>query len=163
MLKEKGFNEAQISKIDNEVANAIQEGEMENIEDTVEIEGAKETLQKLKTKKIKIGIVTRNCRVSTIEALKITDMLQLIDIIVARDDCENPKPDPSHLIKALKGLNIKSNEALMVGDSWLDALCAIDAKVKFVGVLTGYSSQEKFGEMGVDIQPSIINIGELFT
>lgn len=162
-LKEKGFNDAQISKIDSEITNTIQEGEMENIEDTVEIEGAKETLQKLKTKKIKIGIVTRNCRVSTIEALKITNMLELIDIIVARDDCKNPKPDTEHLLQALRGLEIKPNEAIMIGDSWLDALCALNAKVKFIGVLTGYSSQDKFREMGVDTQPSVKNLSQLFS
>jgi len=101
--------------------------------------------------------------VSTIEALRITDMLKFIDIIVARDDCENPKPDSEHLLRALKGLNIKSNEAIMVGDSWLDALCAINSKVKFIGVLTGYSSQEKFREMRVDVQPSVKNLSNLFT
>lgn len=157
-LKEKGISEKNISKINKDIANAIEEVEMENIDETIEIEGAKETLQKLKTKNIKIGIVTRNCRKSTIAALKITDMLKFIDIIVARDDCENPKPDTEHLLKALSGLNIKSNEAIMVGDSWLDALCAINAKVKFIGVLTGYSSQEKFTEMGVEIQPSVKNL-----
>ncbi len=162
-LKEKGISETKISKINNEISNAIQEVEMENIEDTIEIHGAKEILQKLKIKNIKIGIVTRNCRVSTIEALRITDMLKFIDIIVARDDCENPKPDTEHLLKALKGLNIKANEAIMVGDSWLDALCAINAKVKFIGVLTGYSSQEKFREMGVDVQPSVKTLSNLFT
>ncbi len=163
ILKEKGISETKISKINKEIANAIQEVEMENIEDTIEIHGAKEILQKLKTKKIRIGIVTRNCRVSTIEALRITDMLKFIDIIVARDDCENPKPDSEHLLRALKGLNIKSNEAIMVGDSWLDALCAINSKVKFIGVLTGYSSKEKFREMGVDVQPSVKNLSNLFT
>jgi phosphoglycolate phosphatase len=163
ILKEKGISETEISKINKEIANAIQEVEMENIEDTIEIHGTKEILQKLKTKKIKIGIVTRNCRVSTIEALRITDMLKFIDIIVARDDCENPKPDSEHLLRALRGLNIKSNEAIMVGDSWLDALCAINSKVKFIGVLTGYSSQEKFREMGVDVQPDVKNLSNLFT
>ncbi len=163
ILKEKGISETEISKINKEIANAIQEVEMENIEDTIEIHGTKEILQKLKTKKIKIGIVTRNCRGSTIEALRITDMLKFIDIIVARDDCENPKPDSEHLLRALRGLNIKSNEAIMVGDSWLDALCAINSKVKFIGVLTGYSSQEKFREMGVDVQPDVKNLSNLFT
>jgi HAD superfamily hydrolase (TIGR01549 family) len=160
-LKEKGISKKKISKINKKITNAIEEVEMENIDETIEIEGAKETLQKLKTKNIKIGIVTRNCRKSTIAALKITDMLKFIDIIVARDDCENPKPDTEHLLKALSGLNIKPNEAIMVGDSWLDALCAINAKVKFIGVLTGYSSQEKFTEMGVDIQPSVKNLNLL--
>ena len=163
ILKEKGVNETEISKINREIAKAIEEIEMENIEDTNEIHGAKEILQKLKTKKIKIGIVTRNCRVSTIEALKITNMLKFIDIIVARDDCENPKPDTEHLLRALKGLKMKPNEVIMVGDSWLDALCAINSNVKFIGVLTGYSSQEKFKEMEVDIQPSVKNVSDLFT
>lgn len=162
-LKERGVDETEILKINTEIANVIQEVEMENIEDTIEIPGAKEILQKLTNKKIKIGIVTRNCRRSTIAALRITDMLKFINIIVARDDCENPKPDTEHLMRALKGLKMKSDEAIMVGDSWLDALCSINSKVKFIGVLTGYSSQEKFEEMGVDIQPSVKNLNDLFT
>ena len=155
ILKEKGISESKISKIIEEIADIINDVEMENIEESVEISGATRTLRELKARNLKVGIVTRNSRVSAISALRITDLLKFIDILVARDDCENPKPEPEHLLKALKILNVEPKEAVMVGDGGLDALCAINAKVKFIGVLTGYFSQEKFKEMKVEFLPSV--------
>lgn len=158
ILKEKGISESKISKINKEIEDNINDVEMENIEETVEISGATRTLRELKARNLKVGIVTRNNRLSAISALRIADMLKFIDILVARDDCENPKPEPEHLLKALKILNVKTKEAIMVGDGRLDALCAINAKVKFIGVLTGNLSQEKFKEMKVEFLPSVQNL-----
>ena len=158
ILKEKGMSDIIISRINEEIAKVIHDVEMENMKETVEISGATRTLRELKARNLKIAIVTRNGRASALAALRITDLLKFIDVLVARDDCENPKPEPEHLLKALRILKVKTNEAIMVGDSWPDIACAINAKVKFIGVLTGYASQETFREREVKFLPSVQDI-----
>ena len=54
------------------------------------------------------------------------------------------KPSKIPLIKALKKLNINSDEALYIGDTIIDAQAAMNAKINFWAILSNNSQQNDF-------------------
>ena len=99
-------------------------------------------LQHLRDKGIKVGIITRNC----LDALKkvFPDMDTYVDGIVTREDIQYVKPDPSHVVEALRVLNILPEEALLVGDHPTDIMAGKALVMQTVGVLTGRTKKEDF-------------------
>jgi HAD superfamily hydrolase (TIGR01509 family) len=86
--------------------------------------GTKETLDALRQRGIRIGILTRNRRDN---ALAIADKHGLkFDAVVGRE--EGPvKPDAFGVLQLCKQFAIKPQEALVVGDYLFDLLCARSA------------------------------------
>ncbi len=80
--------------------------------------GTPELLAELARNKIKIGIVTRNCRRVSESLLSQFDLPY--DLLLTRDDVTRTKPNPEHLWDALKCLAVSPAEAAMVGDHWMD-------------------------------------------
>ena len=63
----------------------------------------------------------------------------MVDVLVGRDDTVNPKLNPEPLIKAIKSLNLKANEVVMVDDSIDNAKCAYNAEVHFIWIMSKLS------------------------
>lgn len=120
------YREYQADKFENEVV----------LYDTV-----LETLEYLKNKKIKMGIVTSRMRNSTLSALKNFKIDKYFDVVISADDTEKHKPDKEPLLMALKALNSKVHETYYVGDSKYDMECAINANS--IPVLAGWQSNSK--------------------
>ncbi len=102
-----------------------------------------------------IGVLTRSCRKYAIEVLKATGLVSLIDEIAARDDCEKPKPDPNLVYWLIKMMRVESNSVIMVGDHPTDSLCAKNAHIEFVGVLTGSWGAEQAKQLGSTVISSV--------
>lgn len=90
---------------------------------------AKEVIQLLSDKGIKIGIVTSKHRYMTSRCSHLNEISNLIQTIIAYDDVANPKPNPEPIEKALYALAESPEHALMVGDSFEDILSAKNAGV----------------------------------
>jgi len=58
------------------------------------------------------------------------------------DTAERAKPDPAPLLLALKLLNALPTDAMFIGDSHLDALCAQRSGVRFAWHRGGYGGDE---------------------
>lgn len=87
-----------------------------------------ETLEYLKNRKIKMGIVTSRMRSSTLNALKNFKIDKYFDVVISADDTENHKPHKEPLLMALNKLNSSASESLYIGDSKYDMECAINAQ-----------------------------------
>ncbi|HIE14993.1 TPA: HAD family hydrolase [Candidatus Bathyarchaeota archaeon] len=131
-LQEKGFSEDQIKEIFSQVTKIMNQIEIESLDGARPIDGAFETLSYLKKKGIKIGVMTRSCREYTERALSKSGLKRFVDVISARDDVDKPKPDPEHARHVLKLLGVKAEDAVFVGDHWLDCLCAKKAGLRFI-------------------------------
>lgn len=92
--------------------------------------GIIELLKELKARGYKTGIVTSRLRHTTDLGLKKYDMEQYFDVVITIDDTDKFKPDPEPVRVALERLGSKPEEAVMVGDSVFDVLCARGAGVK---------------------------------
>jgi pyrophosphatase PpaX len=110
--------------------------------------GIPELLSELKHRGYKTGVVTSRLRNTTELGLKTYDMEQYFDTVVTCDDTDKHKPDPEPVNIALERLGAKPEEAIMVGDSMFDILCAKNAGVTsaMVGWALAISDGDKTGE-----------------
>ncbi|MEM5792795.1 MAG: HAD-IA family hydrolase [Candidatus Aenigmatarchaeota archaeon] len=76
-----------------------------------------EILNFLKTKNIKLGLVTDAPREKAIERLEAMGIKNFFEVIVTFSETGVKKPDPRPFKLALRLLNSKPNESLFVGDS----------------------------------------------
>jgi len=111
------------------------------VKETVFIGEAKKVLQALKSNDKKIGIVSSRWGQRINDILLNLDARNLVDIIIGTEHVEKYKPNPEGLFKIMDMMDAKN--ALYIGDSYIDAETAQNAKVDFVGVTTGTTSREK--------------------
>jgi len=122
--------------------------EMERVDETRPIDGAREVLTLLKRKGIRIGILTRGCQEYAEKALSAAGLKDLVDAVETRNSTLRPKPDPESYFRIASILGVGKDETLFVGDHIIDADCAMNAGVPFVGVLSGSVSREVLLESG---------------
>ncbi len=79
---------------------------------------------------IKTAIITRNCRRAV--ARIFPDASSYVGAVVAREDAVRVKPDPEHLLQALRAIGAAPSRSLMVGDHPMDI-----ATGKAAGTMTG--------------------------
>lgn len=107
-------------------------------------EGVRECLQKLKRQGFQIAIVTTRYSQSVDLILKINGFdPSFFDCVIAGDMCENLKPHPEPLLRAMNHLKIKPNEFCYVGDRAVDRDAALAAGVQFVAVGWGSAPFEE--------------------
>ena len=111
------------------------------VPNTVFIGDAKEVLQILKNRGKKIGIVSSRCGQRINDIFENLNSRELIDFIIGTEHVENYKPNPEGLFKMIDMMDAKN--PLYIGDSYIDAQAAQNAKIDFVGVTTGTTSREK--------------------
>ncbi|MCM3364392.1 pyrophosphatase PpaX [Niallia sp. Sow4_A1] len=95
---------------------------------------AKEVIQLLSDKGIKLGIVTSKHNYMTSRCSHLDEISNFIHTIITFDDVTNPKPNPEPIEKALYALAESPEHALMVGDSVEDIISAKNAGVRSVFV-----------------------------
>lgn len=97
-----------------------------------------ETLEFLKSKNIKMAVVTNKHEDDAIQSLTHLGLVDYFEIIIGGDTTPSYKPYPEPLLFAMNKLNAKAEESLMIGDSMNDFLCAKEANVKTIMVSYGY-------------------------
>lgn len=108
-------------------------GEVERLgmADAVAEYGAMEALMRLKDKFV-LTVLTNNAAKAANEALSRTELLPLLDRVMARDEMGKLKPEPDGLIKLrAEYRQIPPNRWLFIGDSWVDGMAAMQAKMPF--------------------------------
>lgn len=106
---------------------------------------AKETLETISQKGIKLGIVTSTPRENMkIKLYPLVDsgVKDLMDVIITADDTPRKKPAPDPLIEGCKRLGILPQDCMYVGDARTDIQAGKAAGMKTVGVLTGFDNRQ---------------------
>jgi len=112
------------------------------------IPGTEETLRTLRAKRIKVGIVTRNCADAVLKVFP--DIETACDVFVSRNSVKHVKPHPDHLLHVMEAFQILGEEAIMIGDHTLDIQAGKRVGMKTIGVLTGRIKREEFEKTGAD-------------
>ena len=95
-----------------------------------------ETLTKLKSEGVYLGIVTSKGHNNTIKCLESLHLNELIDVFVAGDDVKETKPNPEGIYLLMEHFAIKDKKkVLYIGDNKGDYLTARNAGVD-VGLVT---------------------------
>lgn len=127
-------------------------------------ENVEETLEILKEKRYKIGIVTSRLCSSTKRGLKYFGLEKYFEVIVGSDTVKNHKPDPEPAFMALEKLDSKPEEAILIGDSPFDVLCAKNAGITSVAVSWSVHPRDKYAKHEpdyiIDDMKELINIIE---
>jgi phosphoglycolate phosphatase len=156
-LQRKDSSENQVSEILAQLSNIMNEVELQSTGNATVIEGVPRILGVLKERGLKLGVMTRGCSEYTHKILTKFSLNRYFDAVVARDDVDQPKPNPEHAFHVLKLLGVKAQETLFIGDHWSDAECAKQAGLNFVFVSHG-QGVEKVQELGY---PIIENINDV--
>lgn len=125
----------------------------DNFTDLIEVfPGILDLMEKLKKRGYKTGIVTSRLWHTTQIGLQKYDMEQYFDVVITADDTDKHKPDPEPVNIALERLGSKPEEAIMIGDSMFDILCAKNAGVKaaLVSWALAVSEEDMNGENAPD-------------
>ncbi len=107
-----------------------------------------------------VGLVTSRSERSLTPKLPVLGFdPSVFSCIVTAETYSFHKPDPRVLQAACGGLGVEPARTVYVGDSVIDARCALDAGVSFIGVLTGGTSSAAFMDLGVtDIVDSVAQV-----
>jgi phosphoglycolate phosphatase len=126
----------------------LHEIEMKAAEKGSLIPGAEATLQNLRKKKMRVGIITRNCEDAVRKVFP--NINEFCDVFVSRNLVKRVKPHPDHLTYVMESLKTSGEESVMVGDHIIDIQAGKRMGVKTIGVLTGRTKKEEFSEAGAD-------------
>jgi len=150
------LNNAQIRQ---EAFQILEKIEMNHCRQAKLVPHAIELLEAIRLAGMKTGIVTRNCRNAVQISMALTGITA--DVLLTRDDVPDTKPHPDHLLKALEMLNVRPENAIMVGDHRMDIQGGKAAGMKTVGFLRPGRPEDFFEPARPDIV--IRDLGELLT
>ena len=111
--------------------------------------GVPELLAWLRERGLKLGVITRNCRVAAGAVLE--SLGPLVDVVLTRDDVPAVKPDPLHLRRALEALGVRGERSLMVGDHPLDVVTGRAVGAFTAGVLRPGETPERYAGVSPDL------------
>lgn len=89
-------------------------------------------LEMLKQKGYKLGLVTSRTKDTTWRGLEHYGMDKYFDAVITAGDTDKHKPDPEPILMTLSRMGAAPHEAIMVGDTMFDLMCAKNAGVKSV-------------------------------
>lgn len=156
-LRSEGVNGQKYRNFRKIVFSIVERFELEAAKTTKMFVGIPKTLQTLRDMKLKIALCTISGEKATSYLLTRFNLVQFFDAIITRESVRGVKPHPTHLQATLDALNVKSCEAMLVGDSIKDMECARQLRVLAVGVTTGISSIEELSRTGAQYLTSSAN------
>ncbi len=122
---------------------------------TVLLPRAKEAVE-LASSFARLGVVTTKTARYSKELLEHFGILHRFEVLVGREDVQNPKPHPEPILNALEMMHAKGKKDVwMVGDTKLDLECAKEAGVDAVAVLGGYGEKEELKRYGFPLRSDV--------
>ncbi len=126
------------------------------------IPGAREVLETLRKRGLKIAIVTGRMVPSSKvwEELRRFGIAEYIDLVLTRADnyCDGHHRTEL-LLDAMRRMNANAEETFFVGDYWPDMQSGREAGIFTVGVLTGHENEEILKNNGADaVIPSVAEL-----
>lgn len=130
--------------INKEIDDACTEVETEYVHEAQPFPGSEECIDIIRSKGLKVGILTRGSHEYALRALGNCGMADRFDTIVGRDysHYDNAKPSPIAMRDFARELDVRPEEILYLGDNLTDYYSARDAGATFVGVLSGSCTRE---------------------
>jgi HAD superfamily hydrolase (TIGR01509 family) len=124
--------------------------------------GARETLLALKSKGVRLAVLTNSGKKAASESLGRAGLLDCFEFVLTRDDTMAMKPRPEGLLEAVALLSLPKNSVYYVGDSPFDIMAAKRAGLRIISVATGNYSTDRLRSEGADfVISSISELGEV--
>jgi len=107
---------------------------------TVLLPDAKAAVE-LASKHARLGVVTTKTAQYSIELLEHLDLMHHFEVLIGRENVENPKPHPEPIFKALEVFPDFDGEVWMIGDTCMDMHAAKAANIEGIGLTCGYADK----------------------
>jgi len=117
----------------------------------------------LASKHATLGVVTTKTAKYSIELLEHMGLMDYFEVLVGREDVENPKPHPEPILKALSKLQNDTNKYWMIGDTPMDILAAKAANINSVAVTCGYADEALLLEYTDNVSQSALEAVKFIT
>jgi len=101
-----------------------------------------------------VGIVTTKTGEYSKMLMEHFGIMQYFDVLIGREHVQNPKPHAEPILKAIEQLDAKTKDIWMIGDTKLDIICAKNAGVNSIAVLSGYDTYETLNKYAKIILPN---------
>ena len=137
----------------------LDKSELETSEKSDLIPGVRETLDYLRSRQVRLGVLTNSGRLATTKMLERAGIQGFFEFVLCRDDVTAMKPSPDGLAKAVALLGLPRDSVYYIGDSKYDIMAARGAGVWMVAVASGNYTAEKLKEEGANYVVS--NLEEL--
>ncbi len=99
--------------------------------------GVVEMVRALRALGCPIGIVTSKMRKGALRGLRVSGLVDVVDVVVGADDVKRAKPHPEPVMRALDELDADADSTIFVGDSVHDMRAGRAAGVATGAVLWG--------------------------
>ena len=149
-LTTKSNKEQKFVQIRKTVSSIVENFELKSAKTTEMFLGIPETLKALKEMHLKLALCTISGEKAVEYILNRFNLGRFFDAIITRENVSEVKPHPAHLEEVLNALNVLPQNAMLVGDSIKDVICANHLDVLAVGVTTGLASIEELISSGAN-------------
>ena len=154
---ESGKVRAEFDEVRAKLYSILDASEMESSHTTSVFPGTRETLDYLRSKSVRLGVLTNSGRRAAAEILKSAGLQDCFEFVLCRDDVAMMKPRPDGLVRAISMLGMPRDQIFYVGDSRYDIIAAKQAGLRVVAVPTGNYNEVKLREEGADYVISSIS------
>lgn len=101
-------------------------------------DGARELLADLRAADVRVGVATSKRRESAEQAMDLLGLAEHVEVLVAMEDTEQHKPDPTPLLLAIERLGLRNpGRSVYIGDAVVDVLAGKAAGMDTVSVTWG--------------------------
>ena len=137
----------------------IEAHESIGLQDALPLDNARNVLEALRARGFRIAVLTNNARDSALGALRAADLLQVVEVLVARGDVHSLKPAGDGVTEAARRLG-EVERLYVIGDSWIDGAAAAEAGARFIAYRR---SAQDLRDRGVRPWRTIAHLAELLT
>ncbi len=143
MLREVGCNDKELfQKVYDKYVNDYDKDFMYL---TTVYEGVPELIDALRSKGVKIAVLTNKPEFTAIKVINIL-LGDRVDLILGNTSNRPKKPDPTALFEILDRFNVTGDECLYIGDTSTDMKTGNGGKCHSVGVLWGFRDRQELEE-----------------
>jgi len=142
--------EIELAALGRDAGEIIDRYEVENARAAQLVPGAQKALAALRRLGLKLGLFTASGKKAVDMILEAHGLRSLFQAIVTRDDVgfNLVKPRPDHLLVLTNNLSEKPETTLVVGDSTIDIIPAVQLGAPAVGVEGGIASAQELRQEG---------------
>ncbi|MDH5810824.1 MAG: HAD-IA family hydrolase [Candidatus Methanomethylicaceae archaeon] len=116
---------------------------MNFIEHTKLIPKVREILLFLRSRRLKMAVVTTKSRENAEKILSFFGIRSFFDLVIGFEDVREHKPSAEPIMRAAEGLGLQASELVVVGDTEVDIRAGREAGALTVAVKTGVTPLEK--------------------
>ncbi|MFX1539296.1 MAG: HAD family hydrolase [Promethearchaeota archaeon] len=127
-----GKSAVEISELRDKVYAVAMELEWRGAKKAQLVIGAKETLQGLHSRNVKIAVLTNDNRAVADYLLNKHDLTPYVDLLISRDEAPHMKPSTEGLELILEHFKVTPDEAIFIGDSTIDVMTATKLGIRCI-------------------------------